>query len=731
MRVFNEVQLPVSAAKDPSSVARLNHARYVRARDNGHSSYIEQADKFDGFYTGEKQWDEKTKAKLEGEGRPALTFNMILAVINTALGDQLSREVQVGFKPRRNASRDVAMLLNKLTMQIMHANRYRYVEMSVLADGLIQDRGFFDVRMDFSDHMQGEVKLKSLDPRSVVLDPDAKEYDPNTWTEVMTSEWLSLEEVEGLYGADKAEELRGKASNGDNMRYDSVRFEEKTFGGTNGGPTHGYAGAGSLNDNRDIKSIRVIERQYYKWVSERMFVDPATGDMAEVPSGWDDARMTEFAQRMQLAIHKRPGRRVRWTVSADSVVLYDDWSLYRTFTIVPYFPYFRRGTPFGMVRNLISPQEYLNKTRSQELHIVNTTANSGWTVEEGTLTNMTEDDLEERGAETGLVLVHARGSQPPAKIQPNQVPSGLDRISEKAAVSIREISGVNNGMLGQVASTVSGVAIDRQTAQGSVQLQVPTKNMELSRRIVAEKILELIQDFYTEERVIHITYDHDPKKPEEQILINAMDAAGQLINDVTRGAYDVVIATLPSRDNFDESQFADLMEMRMNGIAIPDTVIIRHSNLAERDTIADEVQKLMGQAEPTEQEVQLMQMQQELAIQTAQGELKKLMAQAENFQSATALNVAKASQLAGGENSPTIDLERDRLESQIALKREELQTRVALAQLTHNARAQGDQLRTAADLARTRFQGEVQLESSKHKAKSDNKSKPTPRTNKE
>ena len=721
----------MSAAKDPSAVARHNHARYVRARDNGHSKYMEQAEKFDGFYTGEGQWDEKVKAKLDSEGRPALTFNMVLAVINTALGDQLSREVQMGFKPRRNASREVAGVLNKLTMQIMHANRYRYVEMMVLSDGLIQDRGFFDVRMDFSDHLQGSVKIKALDPRSVLLDPDAKEYDPNTWTEVMTSEWLSLDELEGLYGADKAEELRAIATAGDSMRYDSVRFEEKTFAGdAQGAMSYGNTGSDSM-DNRDIKSVRVIERQHYKWVNERMFVDPDTGDMAEVPSGWDDAKAVAFATKMSLGIHKRPGRRVRWTVSADSVLLYDDWSLYRTFSIVPYFPYFRRGTPFGMVRNLISPQEYLNKARSQELHIVNTTANSGWTVEEGTLTNMTEDDLEDRGAETGLVLVHARGSSAPQKILPNSVPTGLDRISEKAANSIREISGVNNGMLGQVASSVSGVAIDRQTQQGSVQLQVPTKNMELSRRIVGEKVLELIQDFYTEERVVHVTYDQDPKKPEEELLINNMNAAGELINDVTRGAYDIVITTLPTRDNFDEGQFADLMEMRLNGIAIPDTVIIRHSNLADRDNVADEVEKLLGQAAPTEQEVQMMQMQQELAIQTAQGELKKLMAQAENFQSATALNVAKASQLAGGENSPEMELERDRLESQIALKREELQTRIGLAQLTHQARSQGDQLRTAAGLATARFQGEVQLESSKNKNARDNKTKPTPRKNEE
>ena len=62
----------------------------------------------------------------------------------------------------------------------------------------------------------------------------------------------------------------------------------------------------------------------------------------------------------------------------------------------------------------------------------------------------------------------------------------------------------------------------------------------------------------------------------------------------------------------------------MNGIAIPDTVIIRNSNLVERDQIADEVQKLLGQAEPSEQEIAMMEMQQQLQIQTVQAELTKL-----------------------------------------------------------------------------------------------------------
>lgn len=123
-----------------------------------------------------------------------------------------------------------------------------------------------------------------------------------------------------------------------------------------------------------------------------------------MPEAWNDRKVKKFAKDYGLELISKMSKKVRWTVTCDKVVLFDGWSPYNDFTIVPYFAYFRRGRPFGMVRNLLSPQEQLNKISSQELHIVNTTANSGWMVESGSLVGMTTDDLEEHGAETGLVV---------------------------------------------------------------------------------------------------------------------------------------------------------------------------------------------------------------------------------------------------------------------------------------------------------------------------------------
>lgn len=692
---------------DDTLVAQRQWGHYIRARDNGHDEYVKMAVKCDEFYRGE-QWADADRKKLEDEGRPAMTFNLVLSTINTALGEQAGREVQIGFTPKRAATREGALVLSKVAQSIMQANDYHFVENFVFADGIIQDRGYFDVRISFEENMLGDVDIKHRDPLTVIPDPEAKEYDPSTWNEVTITEWMSLDAIKTKYGQDKADAVQSLVNSGEYYSYDSIRFGTGRFGGDNlmGPDSHSHEGV----DDRTVKSVRVLERQHYQWVDEYVLIDPDTGDMREAPSSMDEEEATRLAERYGIQVIKRPGRKVRWTVTADHVVLYDDWSLYRTLSIVPYFSYFRRGKPFGMVRNLLSPQEFYNKSRSQELHIVNTTANSGWITEDGSLVNMTEDELSEKGAETGLHLVYARGSTPPAKIQPNHVPTGLDRISDKTGMAIQQISGMNDGMMGQSSGEISGVAMERKTQRGQVQMGQPFKHLAYTRQLVGRKMLELVQDFYTEERAIHILHPDDPEQRDEELIINQIDATGDVLNNVTAGRYDISITTLPTRDNVDEDEFAQMMQMRHEGgVAIPDDAIIRRSNLTDRDELADRIQKMLGQAEPTEQEMEMQQKLQQLEIGKLEGELDKLLAQAEQARASAAKDMASAEKTAGGMRSPDMELQQQQLEAQIMLKREELSTRLRLAGMTHMARGQGEQLRTAAQLATTRFQGETQM----------------------
>ena len=586
-------------------------------------------------------------------------------------------------------------------MQISDNNRLDWVEQQVFSDGLIMDgRGYFDVRMDFSDHVEGEIRITAKDPLDILIDPDAKDSDPKTWNEVYETRWMSMDEIQELYGKEKAENIRFIAENGNGYGRDSIEYEETRFGDLD--PTDDYFGAGvpSEDDYKNVRSVRVIERQYKKMQRIDCFVDPMTGDQRDVPENWSDRKTKKFAKEYGLNVISKVKRKVRWTVTADKVVLHDDWSPYNDFTVVPFFAYFRRGRPFGMVRNLLSPQEQLNKIASQELHIVNTTANSGWMVESGSLVGMQTDDLEEHGAETGLVLEYNRGSTPPVKIQPNQIPTGLDRIGQKAAANIQTISGITDSMLGSDSAEVSGVAIQAKQNRGAIMIQVPLDNLRKTRQYLAERVLNLLQTFYTEERVIMVTNEDLATEPREEVAINVETPEGRIINDLTLGEYDVIVSTAPARDSFDEVQFAEALNLRQVGVAIPDDAIVQYSHLAKKEELAERIRAVAGQEPPTEEEVQAMQMQQQMEMQRVQLELAKLEAEVRHIQSEAALNVAKVQDTA--EVDPQLRVAE--LQAKIQMKQEELDLRRQLSAATNEVRTNQQTTNAAARIAATAMQ---------------------------
>lgn len=689
------------ASSEASRVVEDQWLRYTRARDNGHTDYISSAQRCSDFYRGE-QWDPADKMKLESEGRPALTINLILSTVNAVLGEQAANSVEFRYIPKLEGTEHTPGVMTKLATAICDANNYEWVEGQVFADGVIHDgRGFFDLRVNFTDNLMGEVKIRSLDPTKVIIDPDASEYDPSTWNEVFYTDWLSLDQIEDTYGKKKRQEIEAGVGQINTYGPDSVLWEtsSNTFGEKDSLFNLFGMQAASSEENRTIRMVRVVERQHIRIQPCVEFVDLITGDTKPAPATWTDERIEMFALQNQLGLVKRPRRKVRWTVTADHVLLHDDWSPYSTFTIIPYFMYFQRGKPFGLVRNLLSPQEQLNKLASQELHIINTTANSGWIMERNSLSGMTADDLRNQGAETGLVLEINPGKTPPEKIQPNRVPAGIERAALKSAEFIKTISGVNNAQLGFDNPEVSGVALKQKEMRGQVQLQVPLDNLRLTRMLVGRKILELVQQFYTEERTFRVVTTgmgaaRDPEQSEDQYVINQQVSSGEIVNNITVGKYDLSLSIIPSRDSYNDQQFAEVLNLRNVGVMIPDDRVVEYSHLGHKQELAEEIRSLQGRGEMTEEEMQqeqfkkqIMQQLAILEVQKAQAEVNKLTAEAQSKLASLDLS------------SPEYEIERERLDSELQIARENLMLRRDLAMLDAKVRSSTDSAKLKATLA--------------------------------
>lgn len=652
-----------------TELAMKQWVRYAWARDNGHSDFVDKADLCDKFFQGD-QWSAMDKAKLRAQRRPALTINKIMSTISNVMGEQIYNRSEIAYRPRSGASSDIADVLTKVFKQISDNNQLDWLRSDVFADGIITSRGFFDVRLAYNDNMQGEVRLQRLNPKNVIVDPDAEEYDPDTWGEVFITKWMTADDIAVLYSDEDADLLRGRDSC---MPYgfDSIEMRRDRFGGE---ALSLYSG--TYDFSAVMRNIRVIERQHRVLQTQKHFLS-AEGDTREVPDNFDRNKIAFFVEKYGFQVIKKQVRRIRWTVTADNVRLHDDFSPYKHFTVVPYFPHFRHGQTVGLVENLLGPQELLNKVSSQELHVVNTTANSGWKVKTGAMTNMTVEELEEKGAQTGLVIeVSGDADKDVQKITPNQVPQGLDRISYKAEEHLKAISGVSDSMQGQDRADVAAKAIQAKRQAGSTNLVKPLDSLVRTDFMLARNILDVVQEFYTEERLLSITHDSLTNET-ENFTVNQVTPEGEVINDLTLGEYGVVVSSVPQRETLEDSQFEQAMALREAGIKVPDEVLIKASRLMDKSDI---IKRMQAEAETPEAKRarELQERLQSAEVDKTEGEARAKHADAGLRDAKTQKEMVQAQKLAEEEPEGPDQGALLKAQADIALDREKFQHEVQL-----------------------------------------------------
>jgi hypothetical protein len=583
-------------------LVRRQWSRYTSALQRGHQEYEKRAKVCENFYIGGGlQWTEEEKTELESKGKPWLEENIIFSTVNTVVGYQTQSRMDIAYKPREADDQNISDVLSKIAMYLTDQNKFPWKESQVFADGLIQQRGYFNIKMDFNDNAYGDVKIDVLDPLDVIPDPDSKSYDPDEWADVILLSWMTFDDIKETYGPSAYRALSYSFENNVQGESDfgrgSFHEDRNKFGSTDNFSPF-------FTDSSDIPHARIIDRQYWKIQNREFYFNTQSGDLYPVPEGIKPSDKKKYAKQNGLEIIKKVVKRIRWTVSTNDVLLFDEWSPYDHFTVIPYFPYFRRGVTLGLVDNLIKTQERINKVSSQILHSVNSTSNSGWIVEENSLSNMDIEDLENVGAQTGLIIEYKAGREKPEKIEPNQVPQGLSELYRSGIDLIRLISGVSETFQGGKGPEVSGVAIQSRSHQAAIQLAAPIDNLFRTRNMIAERLLSLIQSFMTQERTYMITsVNPEGISKFAPVTINQQGQdASALVNDVTIGKYDVVVADVPTQITFQNAQFSQAIEMKKYGVNIPDDEMVLMSTLSRKHEIAKKLNP-----EPTEEQTMIQQ----------------------------------------------------------------------------------------------------------------------------
>lgn len=396
-----------SASAQQRANANWQRAAYVRSR--GHDKYVRQAKRCDRFYLGAGlQWEPEDRLTYEASDRKPVEDNKIMEMVNTAIGYQIANRMDIIVRPRGfGADDESAKVMGKTVKYVADDTKLHWRETEVFSNGVIMQRGYYDIRMDFSENVMGEIIARSVDPLDVMPDPDARSYDPEDWADVTIDRWMTLNHIEQSFGAEarKAVENFETPEQVGNL-LDVDGHKRNSFGGDFG---QGMLYVDGIDAAEGL--YHVVDRQYRTYELTQCAIWP-TGDIRAIPNATPE--QVEEYKRQGAVIAKRMHKRVRWCVSTRSVMLFDDVSMYPWFTIVPYFPFFRGGVTRGLIDNAISPQEVLNKGLSDFMHILSTTSNSGFYVEQNSLT-VPLSEFKKEASKNGIVIEYKKGFAKPRR----------------------------------------------------------------------------------------------------------------------------------------------------------------------------------------------------------------------------------------------------------------------------------------------------------------------------
>lgn len=398
---------------------------------------------------------------------------------------------------------------------------------------------------------------------------------------------------------------------------------------------------------RETDEVCIVELWYRRWVS--VFVLKLRGGRA-VEFDQDNPAHQAAVMSGQGILEKATVARVRRSYWMGPHMLSDEPSPYphQHFPYVPFWGYREdmTGIPFGLVRDMIFPQDNLNSTIAKlrwGLAATRTERTKGAVA-------MSDDQFRRQVARPDADIVldadHFRNN-PGARFEVKrdfQLNSQQFQLIQDARAAIERVSGITASLQGRQGTARSGLQEQTQLEQSQVSIADLMDNFKAARAMVGELLLAMeIEDIGHEEEVIVIEGDviNEPRtvvlnKPEQDPDTGLL----YLSNDVLRTRLKVALDDVPSSSSFRAQQLNALSESikampgEMQSVVFPFMVDLM--DLPRKKEVVEAIRKATGTADPNQLREQIKQelmhdlKERELAAKErlTDAQIKKLMAEA-------------------------------------------------------------------------------------------------------
>lgn len=495
----------------------------------------------DDKFVGGDQWEEVIRKEREEEGRPMLTYNLLLTFCNQIVNRTRQEWPQLRVKPVQGdigalkrvanvaGTRDYSMaeVMMGIIRNIEHISRADHAYITSLEHSVQHGFGFFRAQPIYTrnDTFEQEIRIYRIkNSYSVLIDPTAQEVDYSDMQDCFIHTMINRDQFERRWPDAKA-----------------TSFESNEQGNT-------YEGW------YDREMLRIAE---YFWIDYRqddvlLFNDGSTGYRTLVEPILDELQ----ADRGIYVVKDRPVKvpQCKWQKMTATDILEGPVTLPTSY--VPVFPVLGRELIIdgetryhSAIRHAKDAQKAYNYWQTAASESVALAPRAPWILT-GKQVEGWENEWEEANRKNlpFLLYNHQDGVPPPQRIFADQgAIAQLQQAAQQHQV-MQDIIGMHEANVGAASNERSGVAVRERAARGELSTYGYADNLARAIEHMGRVLLEMIPRIYSSPQIMRI---RNPDDTEDFVEINQLvrdEETGKDFtkHDLTYGRYDVVISTDPS-----------------------------------------------------------------------------------------------------------------------------------------------------------------------------------------
>ena len=536
------------------------------------------AQTYQRYYDGD-QWTTDEKRVLDARGQPALSFNHIKPAVNAIIGIvERGRTDPKGWGRTPNDQQAAEVATDGLRY-VSDVTRFNATARECLQDFLIWG---LVAGVNELDEM-GEPGIRRIRPEEFFYDPYSRDRDFGDARYMGVAKWMDEQDLIDLYPeqADKIKQSFDYATTGDT-------FKDR--------PRDGWSWI-------DVKSRRIMCFEMYsrRGAEWHKCVFVYGGVLEQGPSPYLDSKTG----------------RPRNPIIAHSAYVDID------------------NCRYGVVKDMMSPQDAINKARSKAVHILNVAKlrvskrlqdvdaiRREWAKPDGII-EAEQDEIEELGDR-------------------QLAPAHLELLRDAKEEMRRQSP--TPGIVGRQGSAQSGRAILAEQQAGLTEQAPLLAGFDDWKLRCYRAMWESIKQFWKAPKWIRVTDDEMAPRfvgiNVPQMVMDPMTGqpVQQIENNPAEMDVDIVIDSTPDTAVIQEEQFQRLAELVQAGMPIPPDVLIEASSLPKKKLLLDKLKQaqeqqaqqpdMAMQAEMQKAQMQAQVKQQELEMQ-AQADAQSLMRQDE------------------------------------------------------------------------------------------------------